>query len=152
MDKLTIFYLERFKPWFMNISEYIGILTIYLGIAFILRFLLGWYILPSFVAVFVLGFMIDYWAKKTILEKKIKEIIDEQEENNVKNIVKSNGLIDHPVLDGITSQVKHKLYEDGFYGEKFIGTGELVNEEINNIHKKIKELILQKYRSTKRVK
>lgn len=149
MDIFAKWFLDRFKPWFMGICKYAGILTIFFGLSLLSTDLFNWDIGYTFMAILFFTFSIDHWAKDILLEKRIEEIIDTHEEDDIKLIV-NNNLIDYPKLNGIINRTKRKLQEEGYYGEKFVGTGESVVENKNNISKKIEEYVWRKYRLAKK--
>lgn len=129
MEKLAIWFADRFKPWFMTISQYVGILFISFELASALSSNYN-KILPEnnvyfiFVAVFILWFIVDSWAKSTLIEKRIKEMIDEYvcENESSKKLV------------SVSTYIEYHLQKEGFRSES----------EIGEIRQKIDKIVRQR--------
>jgi nitrate/nitrite transporter NarK len=124
MEKLAVWFADRFKPWFMTMSQYVGILFISFELASVLsseykifRENNAYYI---FVAVFMFWFMIDSWAKNTVFKKRINEIMDEYVNEN-------EGL---KKLAPVSAYIEHHLQKEGFCSESEIGE---VRQKIDKI-------------------
>ncbi len=146
-ENLANWFLGIFKPWFIDVTHYIGTLAIYFGIAHISNIFWSWDTSVVLVILIFLGFLIDIWAKETILKKRIKQIIDNNEEENIKKIIKNKNLIDHSVLAGIIIRTKDKLCEDGFYDEELMSIEKKVGEYIWRKHELNKTLSVRKIKN-----
>lgn len=137
-NKIENWFLDRFIPWFMNVSKYIGILTIFYVVSYGFSKLLGWDIAYTFTSLIMIGFLLPWKVKNNRIEREINNLVDEERDDLV-SLIKTGNLINYPVLNKITTTIAQRLYEDG-----------LISSENNNddesVHEKIKKIVWEKYK------
>ena len=146
MKKLENWVLDEFMPWFMEVSQYVGIVAILFGLSYCVGKLLGLEGPSIFVMTGIIGFLlfcINNKARDSRLMREIKELLDE-ENDNVPKTIKEGNLIDYPELDRITSRIGCKLRKldpeilVSHFGER--------EDRVNEVHKKISEAVLSRDR------
>lgn len=155
MKKLEDWYFDSFKPWFMVISKYIGILTIFVGIPMALSINLDkQYIIEYAPLLWVLVFIIDYGAKDSRLKRRIEELVSEEPDDIIMDIItvkEGANLNNYPVRNGIIARTASALYKEGLY--RGYSCSENTSDDVDgmvNVHKKIEEAIKNRYSRIKK--
>jgi len=117
MQKLIIWYLDKFIPWFVGISRYIGILAIYYSISYFLNYFLNLNSVDTFVTLIIFGFLLKYWAEDGRLNRRIKELMEIERDNILRIIKEDKHEINYEVLYGVEAIISQNLYENNFYND-----------------------------------
>jgi len=144
MKKMENWVLDGFMPWFMGVSQYVGVLAILFGLSYCIGKLLGLEGPAIFVMTIINGFLlwcINDTAKDSRLMRGIKELLDE-ENDNVQKIVKEKNLVDYPELDSIILRIRRKLNPETLAAHR----GEVESGGIDKVYKKISEAVWSRYR------
>lgn len=145
MEKLEIWFLERFTPWFLLISKDIGILAIFSVITYFAYYFWEWSPPYVFGALLSLSFLTPRWIRNIKIERIIKESIKDQEEE-LKIITDKKGIINYVVLNEITTNIITKLENENALEISSFEIKEEINREIRE---KIDSLIWQEFRKNK---
>ncbi len=143
MKNLEDWFLDRFMPWFMNISQGVGALTILFGLSYCIITPLGWELSHVFIATLIIGFFLfgaNSSAKDRRLMKQINDLLDKENDNLLK-IVNKKKLIDYPSLDSITLNVYRRLDTETL--ASYSDTREADGSD--KVYKKIKEAVRGRY-------
>lgn len=142
MEKLEIWFLERFTPWFLLISKDIGILAIFSVITYFAYYLWEWYPPYVFGVLLFLAFSTTRWIRNIKIERIIRESIKDQEEE-LKIIKDNKGLINYIILNEIKTNIITKLRNEKALEISDFEYEEEINREISS---KIDSLIWQEFR------
>lgn len=137
-NKIEDWFLYRFTPWFMNVSKYIGIFTIFYIVSYGFSKLLGWDITYTFTSLIIIGFLLPWKVRNNRIEREINNLVDE-ERGDLVSLIKTGNLINYPTLNKITTKIAQRLYEDGLINSAN-------NNDDENVHEKIKKIVWEKYK------
>ena len=146
MKKLEDWFLDRFMPWFMEVSQYVGILAVLFGLSYCFGKSLGWEVFHIFIMTPIIGFflfVINAEAKDSRLMRQINDILDDENDNILK-IGKEGHLIDHQEFDRIVSRIHREL------GPETLASHISEEEGSNKVYNKINKAVWSRYLSISR--
>lgn len=140
MKNLEDWFLDRFMPWFMQVSQAVGALTIIFGLSYcIVKPFLGWEVTHIFTMTLVIGFLIygiNSEAKDRRLTRQVKELLNEENDNILK-MINEKGFIDSSELNNIIFRIYRNL--DPETSAHLSGEKELDGSD--KVYKKIKDVV-----------